>query len=491
MSDQANIAPVQAGDVLAGKYQVDRVLGVGGMGVVVAATHLQLKDKVALKFLLPQITQSESHVARFLREAQAAVKIKSAHVARVVDVGTLDADSPAPGSPYMVMEFLEGKDLSGVLEERGRLPWDEACHYVLQACEALAEAHSYGIVHRDLKPANMFLTTAPDGSPCVKVLDFGISKVIEGDQALTRTQTTVGSPVYMSPEQMRSARKVDARSDVWSMGVSLYELVVGEIPFIAETMVELCALVLENDAPLVRSMVPDAPEALEHIVAKCLKKSPADRYQTIAELAADLAELLGTLDAQAQAARIARIASPAGEAAQREGTGKYDALRTRPMVAKNLHEKNGQRPTKDAIHTSPAVTLGQTGDAPVPTTVQPQAKSKLPLIAGISLLALVAVGAVALSRGGNKGDKDANPPAAAAKVSDKAAEKPTASASAQPVATMAATASSAAPSTSAAASAAPTESAMASASAKKPPPVAPTYKPTKPNPSDDPFGSRK
>ncbi|MBL8719080.1 MAG: serine/threonine protein kinase [Myxococcales bacterium] len=485
MSDQANIAPVQAGDVLAGKYQVDRVLGVGGMGVVVAATHLQLKDKVALKFLLPQITQSESHVARFLREAQAAVKIKSAHVARVVDVGTLDADSPAPGSPYMVMEFLEGKDLSGVLEERGRLNWDEACHYVLQACEALAEAHSYGIVHRDLKPANMFLTKAPDGSPCVKVLDFGISKVIEGDQALTRTQTTVGSPVYMSPEQMRSARKVDARSDVWSMGVSLYELVVGEIPFIAETMVELCALVLENDAPLVRSMVPDAPEALEHIVAKCLKKNPADRYQTISELATDLADLLGTLEAQAQAGRIARIAAPAGEAGQREGTGKYDALRTRPMVAQNLHEKNGQRPTKDAIHTSPAVTLGQTGDAAVPATVQSQPRSKLPLIAGISLLALVGVGAIALSRGGNKPDKD--PAAAAAPKPDKPVEKPvaTASTSAQPVATMAATTPAPSASDSAAAS--------ASASAKKPP-VVPTYKPTgtgKPNPADDPFGSRK
>lgn len=486
---EANLAPVKPGDILAGKYQVDRVLGVGGMGIVVAATHLVLKDKVALKFLLPQITQSESHVARFLREAQAAVKIKSAHVARVVDVGTLADDSPAPGSPYMVMEFLEGKDLSGVLEDRGRLSWEEACQYTLQACEALAEAHSFGIVHRDLKPANMFLTTAPDGSPCVKVLDFGISKVIEGDQALTRTQTTVGSPVYMSPEQMRSARKVDARSDIWSMGVSLYELVVGEIPFIAETMVELCALVLENDAPLVRSMVPDAPEQLEHIVAKCLKKNPNDRYQSIAELAVDLADLLGTVDAQAQAGRIARIAGPAGEAAMREGTGKYDALRTRPMVAQNLAEKNGQRPTKDAIHTSPAVTLGQTGDAPV-ATVKPAGRSKAPLFAAIGALALVGVGAFALSR---KGEAPKDPPAAA-KAGDKpantvAGSEKSAPSSGQTVATMAAASSVA----SAPPSASGTEAASASASAKKPVAV-PSWKPTgpgKPNPNDDPFGSRK
>ncbi|HEX6765337.1 MAG TPA: serine/threonine-protein kinase, partial [Polyangiaceae bacterium] len=192
-------APVQPGDVLADKYRVERVLGVGGMGVVVSAHHVHLKQRVALKFLLPDLASNPNVVERFLREAQSASTIRSEHVVRVSDVGVL-----ASGAPYMIMEHLEGSDLAKVLLERGRLPVTRAVDYVLQAMEALAEAHGAGIVHRDLKPSNLFLTERADGSPLIKVLDFGISKVTKSDgdassRSLTRTAGLMGSPLYMSP----------------------------------------------------------------------------------------------------------------------------------------------------------------------------------------------------------------------------------------------------------------------------------------------------
>src|ERR1700760_4922495 len=196
MSDE-----VREGDVLAGKFRIERVLGRGGMGVVVAATHIQLEERVALKFLLPEALGNGEAVARFAREARAAVKIKSEHVARVSDVGTLDS-----GSPYMVMEYLEGQDLADWVRHSGAMRPADAVEFVLQACEAIAEAHALGIVHRDLKPANLFVTRRVDGSPCVKVLDFGISKLTTpgstSDMGMTRTSTVMGSPLYMSPEQM-------------------------------------------------------------------------------------------------------------------------------------------------------------------------------------------------------------------------------------------------------------------------------------------------
>src|SRR5689334_2926653 len=192
-------APVQPGEVLAGKYRVERILGMGGMGVVVSAWHLQLEERVALKFMLPDALENQEAVSRFSREARAAVKIKGEHVARVSDVGKLEN-----GSPYMVMEFLEGIDLSKALERYGVCQLPDAVDYVLQACEAIAEAHSQGIVHRDLKPANLFLTRRPDGTPMIKVLDFGISKMSSGGvDNLTRTTATMGSALYMSPEQMQ------------------------------------------------------------------------------------------------------------------------------------------------------------------------------------------------------------------------------------------------------------------------------------------------
>ncbi len=279
-------SPVAAGDMLAGKYRVEKVLGVGGMGVVVAAEHVQLGQRVALKFVLPGALQSEAAVERFLREARAAVRLKSEHVAKVQDVGTLDN-----GAPYMVMEFLEGSDLSQVIQDLGQLPIEDACDYVVQACEAVAEAHSLGIVHRDLKPQNLFLTKAVGGAPLVKVLDFGVSKIDAGPDSrqLTQTSTVMGSPLYMAPEQMRSARNADARSDIWALGVVLYELLTGRVPFDAESMPELCLKVVSDPVPSLCEIRPEIPEALERVVLTCLAKKPDDRYADPAELSAALA----------------------------------------------------------------------------------------------------------------------------------------------------------------------------------------------------------
>jgi serine/threonine-protein kinase len=294
--------PVQEGDVLAGKYRIERVLGVGGMGVVVAATHVQLEQKVAIKFLLEGALENQESVRRFLREAKAAVRLKSHHVAKVIDVGTLEN-----GAPYMVMEFLEGSDLGHRARETAALPVEQAVGFVLQACEAVAEAHSLGIVHRDLKPANLFVTRSVGGAPLIKVLDFGISKTIDtSEMSLTRTTSVMGSPLYMSPEQMRSSKNVDVRSDIWSIGVILYELLTGAVPFEADAVPELCLKVVQDPAVPPVEKRPDVPEALSQVVLRCLEKSPAARFQNVSELAAGL-EPFAPPDMRGAADRIASV----------------------------------------------------------------------------------------------------------------------------------------------------------------------------------------
>jgi serine/threonine protein kinase len=308
---EQRMTPVNEGEILAGKYRVERVLGVGGMGVVVAALHIALDERVAIKFLLPEALTNAEAVARFAREARAAVKIKSQHVARVIDVGTLET-----GAPYMVMEFLKGQDLSNHLRSNGALPIADAVDYVLQACEALAEAHALGIVHRDLKPANLFLTTLADSSACVKVLDFGISKVTNPgasgpDFGMTKTQAVMGSPLYMSPEQMASSRDVDVRADIWAMGTILYELVTGRVPFNADTMPQLCAMILQYPPDPPQSIRSDMPEGLAQVVLRCLEKDRNRRFANVAELASALVPF-GSRAAARSAERVSRVLSAAG-----------------------------------------------------------------------------------------------------------------------------------------------------------------------------------
>ena len=241
--------PLREGELIAGKYVVERVLGDGGMGVVVAAQHLELGERVALKFLRPEVAEIPEARLRFMREARAAARIKGERVARVLDVGTLD-----DGLPFIVMEHLEGKDLGRLLETRGPLDVEDAVHYVLQACEAVAHAHAVGIVHRDLKPANLFLATSADGSPLVKVLDFGISKCTSVfartlSPDLTTVNASVGTPGYMSPEQARDAGNVDVRADVWGLGAVLYELLAGKPAFDGDN-VPAIVMMIATEEPL-------------------------------------------------------------------------------------------------------------------------------------------------------------------------------------------------------------------------------------------------
>jgi serine/threonine-protein kinase len=284
---RSSAAPVQEGDLLAGKYRVERVLGAGGMGVVVAARHEQLDQLVAIKFVRDDALENEEAVHRFLREARAAVKLKSEHVARVLDVGKLES-----GAPYMVMEFLEGNDLARVLGDQGPLPVEPSVDWILQACEAVAEAHAAGIVHRDLKPENLFLTRTVGGAPKVKVLDFGVSKAMGGKSGdlsgLTRTRAMLGSPLYMAPEQMRSSRDVNPAADVWALGVVLFQMLTTQWPFEAETMPELCLKVVTEPPQSLALLRPDVPAPLVAVIERCLEKDPTLRYANAAELASAL-----------------------------------------------------------------------------------------------------------------------------------------------------------------------------------------------------------
>lgn len=306
-------AGVPIGTILADKYRVERMLGEGAMGIVLAARHLELDELVAIKCLRAQMPCSPDVIARFAREAKACARLKSEHIAKVIDVGV----SPAVG-PYMVMEYLEGEDLAATLKRRGPLPARRAAEYVMQVCEALAHAHAAGITHRDVKPANLFLTRHGD-LEVIKVLDFGISKGQQqghafGGHSVKETSVVMGTPLYMSPEQIRSTREVDHRSDIWSLGVVLFELLTGRPAFAAETVTQLCALVLEAAPPPLAEHCGSAPPALAAIIERCLMKDPSLRFQTAAELANALlpfAPPRARLHAE-RASAVLRFADPNG-----------------------------------------------------------------------------------------------------------------------------------------------------------------------------------
>ena len=281
--------PARLGEVV-GKCRLERIVATGGMGVVVQATHLQLARRVAIKFMSPLLAGTDTGVRRFMQEARAAARIRSEHVVRVFDVGMLPT-----GTPYIVMEFLEGEDLSVMLERRGRLTQQEAVDYVLQACEAVAEAHRLGIVHRDLKPGNLFRCDRADKLPFIKVVDFGLSKLLPRAQtgslgpASTGPLAVMGTPQYASPEQLYCPMEVDARTDIWALGVILYQLIAGKLPFRGDTLYELRAKIAGAAPQPLHEVRPDIPEALGAVVAKCLAKDPGGRYATVADLAEALA----------------------------------------------------------------------------------------------------------------------------------------------------------------------------------------------------------
>ena len=274
------------GTIVGDKYRLERVLGRGGMGMVIEAKHVQLGTSFALKFLHRSILGTESVTERFLREARATAALRSEHVCRVFDVGSFD------GTPYLVMELLEGTDLEKVLRREKRLSPQVACNYLIQACAGVSEAHAAQIVHRDLKPGNLFLVERADGGSILKVLDFGIAKAPhETELGLTGTNAVLGSPAYMSLEQLRSSRLVDARSDIWSLGVILYELVVGTRPFHGEGVADLALRIAEEPMPRLPDDVKPAKvrAALDAIIGRCLAREPGQRYQSVAEFALAIA----------------------------------------------------------------------------------------------------------------------------------------------------------------------------------------------------------
>jgi serine/threonine-protein kinase len=272
----------KVGDVIAGKYRLEQVAGEGGMGIVYAAEHLVLRQRVAVKVLLPDAATSELVVERFAREAQAAARIQSEHVARVMDAG-----STATGAPFLVMEYLEGCDLEELLTVEGPLPLTEVVDYLLQSLEALAHAHAVGLVHRDIKPANLFLACRPDGGNVIKMLDFGISKAMRSrpEEKKLTGQAVLGSPVYMSPEQLRNAKDIDARADIWSLGIVAYELLSGKPPFDGDGVGEIFAAILEKDPVPIHTVNWRLPPEISDIIAKCLQRKPEDRWADAAELA--------------------------------------------------------------------------------------------------------------------------------------------------------------------------------------------------------------
>jgi serine/threonine-protein kinase len=314
----------KTGEVFAGKYRVQRVLGRGALAEVVLATHVRLEQSVALKILLPEWAGHAEVEERFLREARAATRIRSEHVARVFDVVTDEGTAP-----HLVLEYLDGQDLDDVLASRGPLPVRTAVEYLLQASEALAEAHMHGIVHRDLKPSNLYLTHRADGSECVKVLDFGISHV-EGPRELRLTdpKALMGSPYYMAPEQIHSPRSVDARADVWALGAILYELVSGVPPFTAPSLPELYRLVVEEEPPPLAQVHPSVPLELEAAIRGALTKDAGRRFHDVGAFARAIAPFGGAAG-QESAERIVRVLArgsshPARSRASREADNTPD-----------------------------------------------------------------------------------------------------------------------------------------------------------------------
>jgi serine/threonine protein kinase len=312
------LAALRAGTIIEGKHRVDRIIGRGGMGVVAAATHIHLNERVALKFLLIKDEEvSGDFRARFEREARVCAKLRNEHIARVHDVGIWESRVP-----FMVMEYLEGVDLRRLLRDGAKLPIEQAVEYVVQICDGLAEAHAQGIVHRDLKPPNIFITRRPDGTELVKVLDFGISKWTTPDDEvgeLTKTGVMLGSPKYMSPEQLNGGA-IDARADIWSIGAILYQMLTGRPPFdylqVTQTFMAIASGVIPA---LPSTLEPSIPATLDAVILRCLTRDKDLRIQNVAQLAGAVLEAIDSPFSGQARQQIGAVLDPSGAASNRAG----------------------------------------------------------------------------------------------------------------------------------------------------------------------------
>ena len=381
------------GSRFAGKFLIEKMLGQGGMGAVYQALHEGLKQRFAIKVLLGEVAQNTEAVQRFMNEASASASIQSEHVARVTDVSRTES-----GTAYMVMEYLEGKDLSQLLEVRGRIPTAEAVSYVLQAIEGVHQAHVGKIVHRDLKPSNLFLAKKADGTQIIKVLDFGISKMTGLDAAaaaLTTTRAMLGSPLYMSPEQLRNSKTVDARSDVWSLGVILYELLSGTVPYVGDSLGELFACILENDPIPLRQHEPSVPAALEAAVMQCLRKKKEERLGSVAELAQLIAPF-----ANQPSQLAANVTRGLVQPANFYNTGTTGAYRAPHASSSGMTGAVSGQVSSGSLAVGPQQPMAQTGSGPntwATGSMNNPAPAKAPigLIAGLGGGAML-LGAIAL-----------------------------------------------------------------------------------------------
>ncbi len=391
----SELSPVPgAGDVIDGKYRIEEVVGRGGMGVVLAARHLQLGQRVAIKVLhASEATRTEA-TARFLREGRAAAGLASDHVVRIHDLGMLPS-----GAAFMVMELLRGRDLSAHLATAGPLPIAEAADFVLQTCDAIAEAHSLGIVHRDLKPSNLFLTQRSDGTPLIKVLDFGISKTRPDPEDpasrvdLTSTRSVIGSPAYMAPEQIRDAKHVDVRVDIWSLGLILYELLSGKQAFVADTLPAVCAAIAADAPTPLQQIRPDVPATLAAIVQRCLEKDPARRFQTVCELGDALAPF------GHRPVELKRCPPTAALAGHREAVATPSASPSASPRAPDDTLLSGERERLSSPTSSATLASPTQDEAIAPEPAPSRSRSTPLLLAGLVVAVLVLLVTLALRRG--------------------------------------------------------------------------------------------
>jgi len=341
----------EPGTLIAGKYRVERMLGEGGMGIVLEATHAKLGQRVAVKMLRPEVAARTDVIARFQREARIAAQLTSDHVTRVVDIGQADS-----GELFLVMELLEGYDLATELAQHGARPISVAVDYVLQACEALAEAHAAGLVHRDVKPANLFLARRPLGRPpIIKVLDFGLSKAPDVDSyGLTRTASTFGTPQYMSPEQVRSTKHVDARTDQHALALVLYELIAGAPAYAGPSPAATAVNIITQPPPQVRDVRPEVPHELNDALVRALAKEPDDRFADVGRFARAIApfggagagEALEAIGAALSTAR--RVAGASGKEAHAAPPRRSAAAARKPAELKVVRISDDSAPPESS-----------------------------------------------------------------------------------------------------------------------------------------------